>query len=146
MCMHALYTHHSFLRLYQLSLAQVTIVDPSNIPTVLISALPGKTTFSSTEVQSLCGQSSICTIGRNTVFQMNDSINVAALVIQGSFQWTDITATSDYHLCAGYVFVQTNGSFNLNVSQHNAYIYLKVRHEMLSLCVCNIIFFKCLLL
>lgn len=142
MCMHALYTHHNitFLRLYQLCLAQVTIVNPSNIPTVLISASSGKTTFSSTEVQSLCGQSSICTIGRNTVFQMNDSINVAALVIQGSFKWTDITATSDYHLCAGYVFVESNGSFNLNVSEHNAYIYLKVRHEMLSLCICNIIF------
>ena len=142
MCMHALYTHHNiaFLRLYLLCLAQVTIVNPSNIPTVLVSASSGKTTFSSTEVQSLCGQSSICTIGRNTVFQMNDSINVAALVIQGSFQWTDITATSDYHLCAGYVFVESNGSFNLNVSEHNAYIYLKVRHEMLSLCICNIIF------
>jgi len=105
------------------------MLDSTSIPTVLISASSSKTTFSSTEVQSLCGQSSICTIGPSVVFQMNDSINVAALVIQGSLQWTDVTATRDYHLCAGYIFVSANGSFNLHVSEHNAYIYLKVNRK-----------------
>ncbi len=67
-----------------------------------------KSSMTSDELQTFCGTSSICTIPSGFKVTMTSSINVAALVVQGTLEWTDSSQTAkDQYLCAGYIAVNT---------------------------------------
>lgn len=73
----------------------------ANSPTVLIDK-----SMNSYDVQLKCGSNSICTIQSGVVITMTSSLNLAALVIRGTFNWNDQTQSSnDQWICAGYIAV-----------------------------------------
>ncbi len=72
---------------------------------------------------------------------MTTNLNVGALIIRGSLEWNDSTlhvpatntntnstsTPSSSFLCSGYIAVENNGSWNMNVklNSHTAWIYIK---------------------
>jgi hypothetical protein len=64
---------------------------------------------------------------------MDGDLNVAALVIMGTFLWSDSTVTGDHYLCAGYVSVEKDAEFRLSLDNNTAYVFLKVRSYLLIL-------------
>ena len=65
--------------------------------------------MSSSELQSFCGTNTICTIPAGFTVTMNSNLNVAALVVNGVFNWTDSSQTSpNQWLCSGYIVVRIN--------------------------------------
>lgn len=83
------------------------------------------TTLTAVEVQAQCTKTNICEIPLGTTLTMNSNLDVGALIIKGSFVWTDATQNSlEQFLCAGYVAVD-GGKFNLSVVTKKAYIYIK---------------------
>ena len=65
-----------------------------------------KSSMTSEELQAFCGISSICTILPGITVTMTSNLNVAALVVQGTIQWTESTQKeNDQYLCAGYIAV-----------------------------------------
>ena len=58
-------------------------------------------------LQTFCGTASICTIPSGITVTMTSSLNVAALVVQGTLEWSDSTQiANDQYLCAGYIAVR----------------------------------------
>jgi len=79
-------------------------------------------------VQSQCGADSICIIPEGIRLVMNGNLNVGALIVRGTLEWTPSTQSSeDQYLCGGYVVVENNGSFQmeLNISNRQGWIYIK---------------------
>ncbi len=78
----------------------------------LSNNLPNQQITSSTtssEVNKICGTSSICTIETGVTVSMNSNLNVAGLIIKGNLVWNDQTQTSDEQwICAGYIGVILN--------------------------------------
>jgi hypothetical protein len=93
--------------------------------------------INSSEVFEQCGVDSVCTIPLGTTFEVDGSLNLGALVIQGVVEWTDNTQGSpSAFLCSGYVAVEGLGEWNMNLQDKNAFIYLKdngaVHHHLRS--------------
>lgn len=60
------------------------------------------------------------------MFQVTSDLNVGALVIRGSLEWTDTTQLASHaFLCAGYVAVEGDGSWDMTIQQKYAWIYIK---------------------
>lgn len=91
----------------------------------------GGGTVSSSFVQSECGEDSVCIIPYGMTLFMDGNLNLGALIIRGSLKWTSFTqqSSSDHFLCAGYVVVEENGSFDMDMNRRyetrNAWIYIK---------------------
>lgn len=85
---------------------------------------------SAADLMELCGVSSVCIVPPGSTLRMTSSINVAALVIEGILLWDDSTQSmDDQWLCAGYVAIERDGQFNLNVVQSRAWVYIKNNGE-----------------
>jgi hypothetical protein len=57
---------------------------------------------------------------------MDGNLNVPALIIRGRLMWNDTTFDGDdQFLCAGYVAVEDNAEFLLDVAQKRAWIYIR---------------------
>ena len=93
------------------------------LPEVLLTGAQ----VSASQAQAACGAASVCIVPPATTLAMDSSLNVAALVIKGKLEWTSATqaAAEDIFLCAGYVAVEDQGHFLLNLPRQRAYIYLK---------------------
>jgi len=83
----------------------------------------------SSSATAQCDSNSICIVPDGLTLKMDESLNVGALVIRGSLEWNDFTVgtSQSTFLCAGYVAVEENGSFQMDIQQQNqsAWIYLK---------------------
>jgi len=77
-------------------------------------------------VQKLCNPRSLCIIPKNSIVSLNSNLNVGALVVKGKLIWSDLTQNKyKQYLCTGYILVQDNGEFNINLKYSNALIYIK---------------------
>ena len=73
----------------------------------------------SSDVASQCGDNTICIIPFGTTWIVDNSINLGALIVRGSVEWYDSTQVLDNaYLCAGYVAVEGNGSWDMKVRVH----------------------------
>ena len=84
--------------------------------------------FNASTFQKQCGTSNLCILSAGSTLTMDGNLNVAALLIHGTLTWTDSTQTSPQQwLCAGYVVVEEQGSFIMNIASPNlkSLIYLK---------------------
>jgi hypothetical protein len=62
----------------------------------------------------------------NTTLTVDGDLNLGSLLIEGTVLWTDDTqSTAEQWLCSGYVVVEGNGQFLMDVKDKNANIYLK---------------------
>jgi len=86
-------------------------------------------TVSASQVQSQCGANSICVIPEGTTLNMDGNLNVGAMKIRGALQWTESTQgdTPVLYLCGGYIVVEKDGSFNMELLSHEkqGWIYIK---------------------
>ena len=95
---------------------------------VVSTSSSGANTISSIDVEGQCDLNSICIVPSGISLHVTSSLNVGALIIRGSLEWTDDTQiSSSTYICAGYIAVEGNGIWNMTISQHdrNAWIYLK---------------------
>jgi len=101
-------------------------------------------TIKSSSVALQCDASTVCTIPEGITLVMDVNLHVAALIVKGSVLWTDETqlsrvelteedientdtntnSNSGSFLCAGYVAVESPGSWLMNLQNKNAWIYL----------------------
>lgn len=73
----------------------------ADLPTLTISS-----SMTSTNLQTFCGENSICTIPSGLTVTMNSNLNLAALIVSGTLNWNDATQpTNDQWICAGYIGV-----------------------------------------
>ena len=98
-----------------------------NPPTRDIIVLPAENGYvSSSQVSQQCGSSSMCIIPLGVTYQVDSSINLSALVVQGSVEWTDDTQVDTRaFLCAGFVAVEGHGKWMMDLQDKDAFIYLK---------------------
>lgn len=101
-------------------------------PTVEVHVTDSSGTILSSSVAAQCGSNTICIIDSTLVIKMDQSLNVGALIIQGSLEWNKATTTINgvaqtIYLCAGYIAVEKNGSFLMDIQQQDqsAWIYIK---------------------
>lgn len=91
----------------------------------------------SSSVSEQCGNDSVCTIPIGITLQVDTSLNLAALVVRGTVEWNDNTQVSpSAFLCAGYVAVEGQGKWDMDLQAKDAYIYIKdngaVHHHLRS--------------
>ena len=81
---------------------------------------------SSSIVSAQCGNDSVCIIPFGTTLQVDTSLNLGALIVQGIVEWNDSTQSSDnIFLCAGYVVVEGLGKWEMDLQNNDALIYVK---------------------
>ena len=91
----------------------------------------GEGIVSTSFVQTECGDDSICILPEGLTLVMDENLNVGALVVRGALQWTASTqqSSSDQFLCAGYVVIEGNGSFEMDMNRSDetriGWIYIK---------------------
>jgi len=102
------------------------------IPTVEVHPTGIGGTIFSSSVANQCNSNSICIIDSELVVKMDQSLNVGALIIRGSLEWNKASTNTNgtaqtLYLCAGYVAVEGNGSFLMDIQQirQSAWIYIK---------------------
>lgn len=98
-----------------------------NTPTRAVTVQPDVNgNINSDQVFQQCGDDSVCTIPFGTSFQFDKSINLGALVVQGDVEWNDDTQVDgNIFLCAGYVAIEGQGKWDMNLQDKDAFIYLK---------------------
>ena len=85
-------------------------------------------------VKQFCTENSICIIPYGTTLEITENLNVAALIVRGAVEWDDSTSPENTFVCAGYVAVEGNGLWNMNLQSKSAWIYIKdngAYHDML---------------
>ena len=96
------------------------------VPTRKVTVEVPTEVVDSSTVAAQCGDDSVCLIPFGTTFRVDRSINLGALVVEGAVEWTDETQVSPRaFLCAGYVAVEGNGLWNMNLQEKTVYIYIK---------------------
>lgn len=82
--------------------------------------------FTSSTVSSQCGDDSICTIPLGVSLQVDTSLNLGALIVKGTVEWNDDTqVNSSAFVCAGYIAVEGQGKWEMDIQVKDAYIYIK---------------------
>ena len=86
--------------------------------------------ISSSSLVDQCDSDSICIIPTGLVLDMDQSLSVGALVVRGSLRWNEATtAGQTIYLCAGYVAVEGNGFFLMNIQQLEQTAWLYINHN-----------------
>jgi hypothetical protein len=91
----------------------------------------GSGIVSASFVQSQCGTDSICILPDGLTLLMDGNLNVGALIVRGEFVWNNASQSSLSHqfLCGGYVVVEGNGSFEMDLNNSDetktGWIYIK---------------------
>ena len=90
----------------------------------------GKGTVSASHVQSVCGKDSICIIPDDLTLRMDTNLDLGALIVRGGLEWTtDSQSSSNQFLCGGYVVIEDNGSFEMDLNSEDdtktGWIYIK---------------------
>ena len=99
----------------QISTQRVTVTSTSGIVTA-------------SQVVAQCGIDTTCIVPFGTTLRMvGANLNVGALIVQGAVEWFDdlFTEQRSTFVCSGYVAIENNGSFIMDVQKGNAYIYIK---------------------
>ena len=93
---------------YSAPLPQDLVATCKNQPQTTTSTVKSITTsVLSSSLQAFCGTDSICTIPTGLTVTMNSNLNVAALVLNGTLVWNDVSQSlNDQWLCAGYIAVR----------------------------------------
>lgn len=92
---------------------------------VTVQAFNGAAVTSST-VSAQCGTNSICTIPLGVSLQVDTSLNLGALIVKGTVEWNDDTqVNSSAFVCAGYIAVEGQGKWEMDIQVKDAYIYIK---------------------
>mmetsp|Transcript_32276 Transcript_32276/g.67849 ORF Transcript_32276/g.67849 Transcript_32276/m.67849 type:complete len:1275 (+) Transcript_32276:77-3901(+) len=91
----------------------------------------------SSSITNQCGNDSICIIPIGTTLQVDTSLNLGALIVRGTVEWNDITQVHpSAFLCAGYVAVEGQGKWDMDLQVSDAFIYIKdngaVHHHLRS--------------
>ena len=80
----------------------------------------------SSSVSQQCGIDSVCIIPFETTLLISASIDVGALIVRGNVEWNDDTQIdASAFLCSGFVAVEGNGKWEMNLQEKEAYIYIK---------------------
>ena len=80
----------------------------------------------SDQLLTICGSNDLCIIPEGVTLQVTSSINVGALVVRGKVEWNDSTQDEENaFLCAGYVAMEGNGSWDMNIQNKLSWIYIK---------------------
>jgi hypothetical protein len=94
-----------------------------------IASMPEKYTsgsMKSNDAQHFCTSTSKCIIPAGSVLTMNSNLDVGVLIVKGSLIWNDFTQTNtEQWLCAGYISIEDNGVFEMNVRNKKSFIYIK---------------------
>ena len=97
-----------------------------NPPTREVTLQASSGVIDSTSVSEQCGNDSVCVIPIGTTFQVDKSLNLAALVVHGTVEWNDGTQVHpSAFICAGYVAVEGQGKWDMDLQDKDAYIYIK---------------------
>ena len=81
---------------------------------------------SSSEVSTQCGTDSTCILPAGTTLRVDTNLNLGALLVRGGVEWTDSTQLdASAFICAGYVAVEGQGKWEMDLQTKTAYIYLK---------------------
>lgn len=103
------------------SFAVETIVQPDDPSTGIVSA-------SSVQDQCSTGNPNICIVPSGVKLLMTSSLVVDALVVQGHLFWRDVdqVQVGDQWLCAGFVAMESEGRFIMNVQDaaKTSWIYI----------------------
>ena len=102
----------------------------SSNPTRVVTVSGGGGSVSASSVQSQCGTNTICVVPSGLTLVMDGNLNVGALIVRGVLSWTTGSQSSpDQYLCGGYVVVENNGSFDMNLddggNNEMGWIYIK---------------------
>ena len=72
-----------------------------------IQTLSIKSSMTSDALAAFCGTNVICVIPPGHTVKMTSSLNMGALVVHGTVEWTDETQLEeDQYICAGYIAVR----------------------------------------
>ena len=85
----------------------------------------GSGKVSVSDVKAVCDEASICIIPSGLELEIDDNLNVAALIVRGSVKWNDTKAPTDGFVCSGYVAIEDNGSWNMNLSSKSGWMFIK---------------------
>ena len=97
---------------------------PTNEYIVVVADSNG--TIDSASLSNQCGLSSICVIPSGTRLIMDGNVNVGALIVRGTVEWNDTTQKNiSSFLCAGYVAVESQGIWRMNLQEKYGWIYIK---------------------
>ena len=92
---------------------------------VTVQAPNGEVINSST-VSAQCGDDSICLIPLGVYLQVDTSLNLGALIVKGTVEWNDDTQlNSSAFVCAGYIAIEGQGKWEMDIQVNEAYIYIK---------------------
>lgn len=93
---------------YSAPIPQDLIATCKNQPQITTTTVKSITaSMLSSDLQVFCGTESICTVPTGLTVTMNSNLNIAALVLNGSLIWNDLSQSlTDQWLCAGYIAVR----------------------------------------
>lgn len=75
---------------------------------------------------AMCGTNDLCIIPEGVTLQVTSNINVGALVVRGKVEWNDSTQDGENaFLCAGYVAMEDNGYWDMDIQSKSSWIYIK---------------------
>ena len=87
---------------------------------------PNGAVINSFTLSAQCGDDSICTIPLGVFLQVDTSLNLGALIVKGTIEWNDDTqVNSSAFVCAGYIAVEGQGKWEMDIQVKDAYIYIK---------------------
>lgn len=80
----------------------------------------------SAQVSAQCDSDSSCVIPLGTTFRVDGDVELGALIVRGAVEWNDATlASGGAFLCAGFVAVEGQGRWEMDVQAGEAFIYIK---------------------
>lgn len=95
-------------------------------PTREVTVQSSSGSVDSAAVSGQCGSDSVCVIPLGTTLRVDASLNLGALIVRGAVEWNEGTQVrAGAHLCAGYVAVEGQGRWDMDLRSKDAYIYIK---------------------
>jgi len=95
-------------------------------PTREVSVQSSGSIVGSSTLFQQCGADSICVLPLGLTLRVDSSLNLGALVVRGHVEWTDESQRGPIaYICAGYIAVEGQGQWNMNVQKKDVYLYIK---------------------
>ena len=95
-------------------------------PTRTVTVQTSSGVINSATVSNQCGTDSTCIIPLGTTLQVDTGLNLGALVVKGTVEWNDATQVNpSAFVCAGYVAIEEQGKWDMDMQCKDAYIYIK---------------------
>ena len=82
--------------------------------------------INSSTVSTQCGGDSVCVIPFGTTLQVDADLSLAALIVKGVVEWTDVTQVNpSAFMCAGYIALEGFGKWEMDVQTKDSFVYIK---------------------